>query len=481
MHALFSRQSMLGLCAAFLFSISLACGGGSNGNTANNGAPAPGGANPGPGGTGSTTAGTSTGSGTTTGTGTTTGSGTGTGGGTTAGTTTAGGGTGTGTGGSTSGGGSGSGTGGGTGGNGSSNGIGYLYVANTGSEANPPGSISGFAIDSATGALTPVPGSPFAGDSSPNVIGSDPHGRFVFVGEAEQPIGVRGSNCNGHFSVLLSERIDAASGKLTLADHKTLAANCVSSIAVDPTGTFVYAGMMSLSGGFTDGVIQGFTVSSSGVLTEVPGSPFQVHGVPAALAVHPNGKFVYGASNAGLQVFSRDMITGALLQTGNFNNPFVSLAISPAGNFMLTGDSTNSRIMAWNIDPNTGAATVIANDTTLPASLPLSIAADPLGSFFAATENSGSPPMNGGISIITFSLQNGGQMAKTPGSPFTTRPDAVGVAFDPAGKFIFSVHGLDNSISAFVLDRTSGKLTPASGASTVSSQFPTSLTTVKAP
>ena len=33
----------------------------------------------------------------------------------------------------------------------------YLYVANGGS-----GSISGFAIDASSGALSPVPGSPFA-------------------------------------------------------------------------------------------------------------------------------------------------------------------------------------------------------------------------------------------------------------------------------------------------------------------------------
>jgi 6-phosphogluconolactonase len=44
-----------------------------------------------------------------------------------------------------------------------------------------PGIISAYSIDNKTGALTPVPGSPFATGSEPNAIAVDPTAQFVYV------------------------------------------------------------------------------------------------------------------------------------------------------------------------------------------------------------------------------------------------------------------------------------------------------------
>ena len=64
----------------------------------------------------------------------------------------------------------------------------FLYVANP-SASNPPpyastiGNISGFNIDSDTGALTPMLGSPFTATTGngPTAITVDPSGRFVYA------------------------------------------------------------------------------------------------------------------------------------------------------------------------------------------------------------------------------------------------------------------------------------------------------------
>jgi 6-phosphogluconolactonase (cycloisomerase 2 family) len=60
----------------------------------------------------------------------------------------------------------------------------FLYVANLGDpESTPavPGSVLAFSINSSTGALTAVPGSPYTAGANPKRIAADPSGKFVYV------------------------------------------------------------------------------------------------------------------------------------------------------------------------------------------------------------------------------------------------------------------------------------------------------------
>jgi 6-phosphogluconolactonase (cycloisomerase 2 family) len=353
-----------------------------------------------------------------------------------------------------------------------------MYVANEGSQKNPVGSISGFTLDSTSGALKPLAGSPFAADGSPSVIGSDPLGRFVFVGEGGQPVGVRGSNCNGSNSVLLAERVDATSGALTVSDRKVLTGDCVGSIAVDPSGTNLYVGMEQ-SGGVTGGEIQGFIISSTGTLTEMAGSPFLLSGTPSGLAMHPTGKFVYGASDSGLQILDRNTTTGTLTLRGVFNTPKRQLALNPAGTFLAATEASGNGISQFNIDPNSGNATAVLTDQNVPASSPNGIVADPLGNFFAVTEVTDSSTQAGGISTLSLTTAGGTQLVKTTGSPFASGHLPTGAAFDPVGKFIYAINSIDDNIAGFNLDRGSGKLTPIAGSPFAASAFPISVTVVK--
>jgi len=99
-----------------------------------------------------------------------------------------------------------------------------LYVSNNGTN-----NISGFSINTTTGALTPVLGSPFATGGS------------------------------GIFGI---------------------------SLAVTPNGKFVYAGNAG------SGDISAFSVGSNGALTPIVGSPFFVGDAPDGIKVSPNGKFL---------------------------------------------------------------------------------------------------------------------------------------------------------------------------------------------
>jgi 6-phosphogluconolactonase len=77
----------------------------------------------------------------------------------------------------------------------------FAYVANTSSN-----DISAFSIDSATGVLSPVAGGPFAAGSFPASLAADPSGKFVYV-----------SNEGSSSETITGYAIDGATGRLTTA------------------------------------------------------------------------------------------------------------------------------------------------------------------------------------------------------------------------------------------------------------------------
>ena len=193
----------------------------------------------------------------------------------------------------------------------------FLYVGNLGSVRQVGGSVSGFKVN-ADGTLAPVPGSPFKTDSGTAIVRSDPQGRFVFVGEDHITPEARGTNCLSEPSELLVKKVGPASGTLTQVNSITLHGSCVEDMAVDPSGTHLYVGVSNIT--TSGGSIQGFLIGPAGTLTELPSSPVMVEDLPKSLAMHPTGKFLYAATPS-LSVLDRDTTTGALTVRGVFNTP----------------------------------------------------------------------------------------------------------------------------------------------------------------
>jgi 6-phosphogluconolactonase (cycloisomerase 2 family) len=356
----------------------------------------------------------------------------------------------------------------------------FVYVANNGSAQHVGGSISGFAIDAATGNLKAVPGSPFTAGDGPSAIGSDSQGHFVFVAEDQTAPGARGSNCTLFHSTILAEAVDPASGALTRRDRKTLDGVCARSIVVDPDSKHVYIGMQRF--GASNGEIQGFAIGSAGTLTELPGSPFFVDGFPTGLVMHPNGKFIYAASDSGLLELVRDPATGTLVERGAFNTPKRNLALNPAGTFLAATELNTNEVSEFFVDANTGD--IAATEGRAQASNPSGIAADPLGKFFAVTEETDTTTFASGVS--TFVLDSAThELVKTSGSPFSSGSMTIDVAFDPSGSYLYAVNRQDVSgsgsgtVSGFVVDRLSGALKPVPGVRFGAGDFPDALTVVK--
>lgn len=115
------------------------------------------------------------------------------------------------------------------------------------------GTTSVFSLDPSTGALSEVPGSPFAIGVG---VAIDPTGKFVFVADQSNN--------------LSTYTIDST-GNLTPAGTPVPLAAEAESIAVDPAGRFVFVGLLPRE-------IAGFALdSTTGALTPIAGSPFALN------------------------------------------------------------------------------------------------------------------------------------------------------------------------------------------------------------
>lgn len=147
----------------------------------------------------------------------------------------------------------------------------FAYVAN-----NVSNDVSGFSIDPSTGALKTLAGSPYAAGLNPAGVTIDPSATFLFVANANGG-GTPGAN---NVSVF---RIDAVTGALSPVPGSPYATDTLSvSVAVDPSGKFVYVA----NGDPPANNISAFAIDpNSGSLTLVPGSPFSAGANPQSIAV----------------------------------------------------------------------------------------------------------------------------------------------------------------------------------------------------
>jgi 6-phosphogluconolactonase (cycloisomerase 2 family) len=150
----------------------------------------------------------------------------------------------------------------------------FLYVANP-SASNPPpfsstiGNISGFNIDSFTGALTPILGSPFTSTvgSGPRAVTVDPSGKFVYA-----------VTTGSSFSIWCFT-ITPTNGQLVAITNSPFSLTAGGLFAlIDPSGNYLYIGSQDASG------IAGYTYDpSTGVPTAIAGSPFSTVAAPGKM------------------------------------------------------------------------------------------------------------------------------------------------------------------------------------------------------
>lgn len=295
--------------------------------------------------------------------------------------------------------------------------LGHLYVSDFLNDA-----IDGFSINSSSGGLTPITGSPFA-------LGGTPPGA-------------------GGLSAIVS------------------------------AGTYVYATDLNA------GTVAGFAFdSTSGKLTLVPGSPFSAGNTPKqAVQAGSQGKFLYVSnlndSAGGISAFNIDFNTGSLTpisgspfptgSAGSFpgpspmvvNNNFLYVALAGTAN-------PNNKIVAFAIDPTTGVLTTVPGSPFTTGSDPSYMALVPVTSVglqaFLYTAN----VQDGTISAFTAD-DNTGVLKPINGSPFASGTSVQGVAVAPyttsnGTLFLYAADPQAQAVRAYTIDGNTGALSPMSG------------------
>jgi 6-phosphogluconolactonase (cycloisomerase 2 family) len=349
---------------------------------------------------------------------------------------------------------------------------GFTYVTNAGAN-----SISAYDINASTGALTPIPGSPFATGQFPNSVTVHPTGRFVYVANSGIPTDI--------FSVS-AYAVNAATGALTPVPGSPFATGVEPvSVAIHPSGQFAYVA----NAGLEDGDVSAYAINmTTGALTPVPGSPFAAGHEPTSVAVSPNGKFVYVTNNivhvsdlsGAVSAYVVNATTGALTPVSG--SPFAAgletfgVAIHPSSQFAYVANALSNDVSVYSINATTGALTPVPGSPFAACGVaadcfPGSVALSPDGRF-AYVGNSGAANVSA-YAIDTTT----GALTPVPGSPFAAGWSPFSVAVSPDGQFAYVANDAAASVSAYTIDATTGALTPVPDSPFAAGRFPTSVTT----
>jgi 6-phosphogluconolactonase len=322
----------------------------------------------------------------------------------------------------------------------------FIYIANMNQ------GVRAFAVNAATGALTPVSGGPWIVDEFPFSMAISPNGKSIYV------VNPSSSDIAGFSSNVTSGALTPIPG----SPFPVAPGNGAIRMIVHPNGKFAYANATAYD-------IERYNVDqTTGALT-ASGNP-AVGGIFGTLAIDPSGKFLYSA-NGGLSflpdpaktnnvsAFTINAATGALTEIAG--SPFPTgtgprrLTTDPSGKYLLVSNTDSHDIRVYAINVTTGALAQVGSKVST-AGLNFDIRFEPSGKFVYVSFGDLKK-----VSIYSFNSASGA-LAKVADVGTGRAASLLGV--DPSGKFLF-VEELDTTtfIATYTINAATGALTLASG------------------
>jgi YVTN family beta-propeller protein len=322
----------------------------------------------------------------------------------------------------------------------------FAYVVNSGCDGGAAGYVSVYAINATTGALAsigPAVPSLYEGASS---VAVDPLGKFAYVADTDL------GNTGGDVSMYT---INATTGALTSIGSTTSAGIlCPLSIAVDPSGKFVY---VANEAGFAPTNISMYAINSTTGDLGLIGT-ISAGGRAISVTVDPKDRFAYvttettpPGSVGNVSMYTINAATGALTYIGTVpagTDPN-SAVVDPTGQFAYVTNSTSNDVSMYTINAATGALTSIG---TVPAGTdPTSVVVDPTGKFAYVTNSTSND-----VSMYTINAATG---ALTLKGTIVAGQNPSSIAVHPSGKFAYVTNSVSNDISIYSIDTVTGVLT----------------------
>jgi 6-phosphogluconolactonase len=293
----------------------------------------------------------------------------------------------------------------------------HLYVANQGDSTLVEFSIS------AGGALSSVKTVNMSAEgNTPVSIAMNAAGTLLYVANLYQPgctpasTSATGESCNGGALAVFPVGTDGSLGSAIAnggLGYWPVGIN-PTSVSALANGAAVYVSSYQPLVGI--GYIYGFNATAAGALTALP-NPFQAGVKPVGIASDPTSRFVYATDFAQNELIAFSVIAGSSLHP-LINGPFKTgnqpsaITIDPRGKFIYISNQLDNTLSAYSIDLPTGTPTAAVNTTG------------------TATNSTGTAP--------------------------------VAVLVDPSyGRYVYTANLLDNSVTGFQLNSSTGTLTTA--------------------
>lgn len=224
----------------------------------------------------------------------------------------------------------------------------FLFVLNQGS-AN----ISVFNIDATRGLLTEISGSPFTVPATAQFMTVSPTAGFLYLSNgAAGTISVFSIASNGSISQISGSPIAAGTN--------------IAGTAIDAKGQFLYAADS------TSNTVAAFSIASSGGLSPVAGSPFAAGTQPVAVTVDPTGTKVFAANEGSNNVSAYTVSSGVLTQVSG--SPFatagsgvltasqpVFVTVDVTGGFLFVANQGSGSVAVFSINPANGTLTIVTD------------------------------------------------------------------------------------------------------------------------
>jgi 6-phosphogluconolactonase len=232
-------------------------------------------------------------------------------------------------------------------------------------------------------------------------------------------------------------------------------------IAVAPNGRYLYAAEVPNAKVVSTGSVSTFAIGAGGLLTP-RGRAIAIAGIPNAIVASPSGKDLFvGAAG---QVFTLSIAAdGTLSQVGGpVTSPFSDapgLAVLPNGQNLYTADSFAGTLSRFSINAGGGLSKVGASvpSGSSTGSKPWGLAVSPNGRYvFAANRGLGS--------VSTFSVGAGGALIQL-GTGVHSGPGPYALSVSPSGHNLYATNSGGGTVSAYSI-RSDGALTPLAAVST---------------
>ena len=324
----------------------------------------------------------------------------------------------------------------------------FLYVANENA-----GHVAAFAIDATTGALSAVPGSPFAAGPFTYSVVVDPSGRFAYA-------------TNRRADTVSIFLVDATTGALSAQSPVAARSGAIGMAVTRGTSAVRYTPRSAYAANYGPGsVASAYTIdAATGALTALADTPTTA--LATAVAVDPSGRFAYTTHEILLESVAQNVSTytigasGALTRVGAApavaSNP-AALAVEPSGRFAYVANQVSNDVSMHAVDGTTGALTALGSVAADDS--PSALAVDPSGRFVYVANAYLSNPGSGSLTAYAVAADTGalrtidlnGALA---GTAMTTGPNPTGVAVDPSGRFVYVTHA--NGVQSYEIQLTDG-------------------------